>query len=92
MQTDKAANDFRKIKEDYAWNSDIMCEEDERSSRVKEIIDTKLSLADKTVILLYAEYQSYRKLGQRLGVSHMTIFDEVKRIKQIIITEYEKYH
>lgn len=83
-------SDFRKIKEDYAWNPDIMCEEDERSSRVKEIIDTKLSLADKTIILLYTDCQSFRKLGQRLGVSHTTIRKDVQRIKQIILKEYDK--
>ena len=84
--------DFRDIKKDYAWNSDIMCDEDERVNRVKEIIDTKLSLADKTIILLYVECQSYRKLGARLGVSHMSVRREVLRIKKYILKEYDHHH
>lgn len=92
MKTEQVVTDFRKIKEDYVHNPDIMNEEDERTSRVKEIIDTKLSLADKTIILLYVDCQSYRKLGARLGVSHMTIRRDVQRIKKIILEEYENDH
>ena len=80
--------EFRKMKAEYAYDADIMNEDDARVSRIKEIIDTKLSLADKTIILLYADCQSYRKLGARLGVSHMTIRREIQRIKKIILTEY----
>ena len=91
MKTEKeVVRDYRKIKEDYEWNPDIFTKDDERVGRVKEIINTKLSVIDKTIIILYADCQSYRKLGKRLGVSHMTIRREVQRIKKIIISEYEK--
>ena len=92
MKTDELIAEFRKIKQEYSYNLDIMNEEDERLTRVKKIIDTKLSLADKTIILLYVDCQSYRKLGARLGVSHMTIRREVQRIKNIIMKEYESNH
>ena len=92
MKTDEVIAEFRKIRQDYTYNPDIMNEEDERLTRVKKIIDTKLSLADKTIILLYVDCQSYRKLGARLGVSHMTIRREVQRIKNIIMKEYESNH
>ena len=92
MKTDEVIAEFRKIKQDYTYNPDIMNEEDERLTRVKKIIDTKLSLADKTIILLYVDCQSYRKLGARLGVSHMTLRREVMRIKNIILKEYESNH
>lgn len=93
MKTEReVVSEFRKIRQDYAYNPDIMNEEDERLTRVKKIIDTKLSLADKTIILLYVDCQSYRKLGARLGVSHMTIRREVQRIKNIILKEYERNH
>lgn len=92
MKTDEVIAEFRKIKQEYSYNPDIMNEEDERLTRVKKIIDTKLSLADKTIILLYVDCQSYRKLGKRLGVSHMTIRREVQRIKNIIMKEYESNH
>ena len=92
MKTDEVIAEFRKIKQEYTYNPDIMNEEDERLTRVKKIIDQKLSLADKTIILLYVDCQSYRKLGKRLGVSHMTIRREVQRIKNIILKEYESNH
>lgn len=93
MKTEReVVSEFRKIRQDYTYNADIMNEEDERLTRVKKIIDTKLSLADKTIILLYVDCQSYRKLGARLGVSHMTIRREVQRIKSIILKEYERNH
>ena len=91
MKTEReVVSEFRKIRQDYTYNPDIMNEEDERVTRVKKIIDQKLSLADKTIILLYVDCQSYRKLGARLGVSHMTIRREVQRIKNIILKEYER--
>lgn len=92
MKTDEVIAEFRKIKQEYTYNPDIMNEEDERLTKVKKIIDNKLSLADKTIILLYVDCQSYRKLGARLGVSHMTIRREVQRIKNIIMKEYESNH
>lgn len=92
MKTDEVIAEFRKIKQEYSYNPDIMNEEDERLTRIKKIIDTKLSLADKTIILLYVDCQSYRKLGKRLGVSHMTLRREVMRIKNIILKEYENNH
>ena len=91
MKTEReVVSEFRKIRQDYTYNPDIMNEEDERLTRVKKIIDQKLSLADKTIILLYVDCQSHRKLGARLGVSHMTIRREVQRIKNIILKEYER--
>lgn len=93
MKTEReVVSEFRKIRQDYTYNPDIMNEEDERLTRVKKIIDTKLSLADKTIILLYVDCQSYRKLGARLGVSHMTLRREVMRIKKIILEEYNNDH
>ena len=91
MKTEREIiKDFKEIKEDYAWHPDIMNMDDERVSKVKEIINTKLSTVDKTIILLYVDCQSYRKLGKRLGVSHMTIRRECQRIKKIILTEFNK--
>lgn len=93
MKTEReVVSEYRKIRQDYTYNPDIMNEEDERLTRLKKIIEEKLSLADKTIILLYVDCQSYRKLGKRLGVSHMTIRREVQRIKNIILKEYESNH
>lgn len=88
--TKEIIRDFKDIKEDYVFDPDIMNMEDERVHKVKEIINTKLSLVDKTLMLLYVDCLSYRKLGQRLGLSHMTCRKEIIRIKNIILTEYQK--
>lgn len=91
MKTEREiAKDYREIKEDYAWHPDIFSKDNEKVSKVKEIINTRLSVVDKTIIILYADCQSYRKLGKRLGVSHMTIRREVQRIKKIILEEFKK--
>lgn len=82
--------DFKDIKEDYVFDADIMNMEDERVHRIKEIINTRLSLVDKTLILLYVDCLSFRKLGERLGLSHMTCRKEIVRIKKIILNEYGK--
>ncbi len=84
----EVVKEYRRIKQEYAWNPDIMCEDDPRVSRIKEIIDTKLSQVDKTIFLLYADCLSYRKLGKKMNLSHMTIRRDVIRIKNIILEEY----
>lgn len=89
MKTEAIVRDYRDIREDYRSNDDIMSMEDDRVSRIKEIINTKLSIVDKTLILLYVDCMSYRKLGKRLGLSHMTCRKEIIRIKGIIMNEYE---
>ena len=88
----KVVKEYRAIKQDYAYDSDIMSKDDERVSKIKKIIDTKLSLVDKTIILLYADCQSYRKLAKKMNLSHMTLRREVIRIKNIILKEYENLH
>ena len=91
MKTEREiVKDYREIKDEYAWRLDIMNNDDERVARVKEIINKSLSVVDKTIILLYVDCQSYRKLGKRLGVSHMTVRRECQRIKKIILEEYER--
>ena len=88
----EVVKEFRHIKEEYAYNPDIMCPDDPRVSKLKEIIDTKLSQVDRTIILLYCDCLSYRKLGEKMRLSHMTIRKEVIRIKRIILKEYENLH
>ena len=89
LNENEVVKEYRTIKEEYAYDPDILSKDDDRVARVKQIIDTRLSVVDKTIILLYADCQSYRKLGKKLGVSHMTIRRECMRIKKIILDEYE---
>lgn len=88
MNTNEVVKEFRQIKQEYAFNPDIMSPDDPRVARLKEIIDTKLSQADKTLLLLYVDNQSYRKVGAKLGLSHMTLRREIIRIRKIVLEEY----
>lgn len=88
MSENEVVKEFRLIKQEYKYNPDIMSSDDTRVARIKEIIDTKLSQVDKTIILLYVDCQSYRQLGKKLNLSHMTCRREVIRIKKIILEEY----
>ena len=90
MKENEVVKEYRQIKEDYKFNPDIMCPDDPKVFRIKEIIDTKLSQVDKTIILLYADCLSYRKLGRKMKLSHMTVRRECMRIKKIILEEYDK--
>ena len=81
---------YKEIKADYAYDPDIMCQDDERARLLKWIIDNRLSQVDKTIFLLYTDLQSCRKLGQRMLLSHVTAMKEVNRIKAIILDEYTK--
>lgn len=88
----QVVREYKDIKEDYLFDPSIFSEEDERVRAVKYIINHRLPVVDKTIILLYAEYASYRKLGKKLGLSHMTCRKEVLRIRERILHEYENLH
>jgi DNA-directed RNA polymerase specialized sigma24 family protein len=88
----EVVKEFRMIKQEYAYNPDIFTTDDPRVARLKEIINTRLSQVDRTILLLYVDCQSYRKLGQKMGMSHMTMRREILRIKKIILEEYEHLH
>lgn len=83
--------EYKAIRRDYAYNPSVMSEEDARTAALKRIID-RLPLADKTIYLLYVDCQSYRKLGRKLGLSHMTVRKECIRIKKRILEEYGRLH
>ena len=75
---------YREIRRDYVFRDDPFCEDDVKVRRVKWVVENRLTQADRTIILLYAEIGSYRKLGRRLGLSHTTVKNEVHRIRRII--------
>ena len=87
---DNAVRAFKDIEADYKFDPSIFTEDGDRVAAVKYIIDNKLSRVDKTLILIYADCLSFRKMGKRLGFSHTTMRCEVKRIKELILDEYNK--
>jgi len=81
---------YKDIRQDYTFDPSVFNDEPERLRRVKEIIATDLTEVERTIILLYIDCQSYRKLGKRLGLSHMTVRREVIRIKEKILKKYNE--
>lgn len=90
MDEKEIVKDYKTIREDYTFNPDIFNDEPERIARVKYIINCRLNQVDRTLIILYADCQSYRKLGKRLGLSHTTIRCEIMRIKAEILRIYKE--
>lgn len=92
MQEQKLVRDYKEIREDYAYDPDIFNPEDERVAAVKWIIANRLTQVERTIILLYTDCQSYRKLGKRLGLSHSTCRTIVQGIRKKILDEYANLH
>lgn len=90
MNEKEVVRDYKSIREDYKFNPDIFNDEPEKVARVKYIINNRLNQVDRTLIILYADCQSYRKLGKRLGLSHTTIRGEIMRIKAEILRIYNE--
>lgn len=88
----EVVKEYRQIKQEYAFDPSIFNPDEPRVARLKEIIETKLSQADRTILLLYVDCQSLRKLGKKLNLSHMTCRREILRIKKIVLDEYERFH
>lgn len=81
---------YRECKDDYAFNPDIFCDDDELVWKVKYILDHKLTPAEKAFVLFYAETQAYRKMAAVMNMSHMTVKREIARIRTIIQKELKK--
>jgi len=90
METADVIKEYRAAKDEYVFDGSVFNEDPDRVRLVKQIITEKLSQVDRTIIVLYADCQSYRKLGKALGLSHMTVRKEVLRIRRIILDEYER--
>ena len=84
----KANERLKEIRPDYQWDPSPFIDCNDRADAVRCIIDTRLSLADRTIILLYIDCHNYHELGRLLGFSHMTARKEVLRIKRRILDIY----
>ena len=63
--------------------------DDDELMLMKKIVRS-LPVADMVIILSYAEYRSYRKLGAMFGISYVTVRKEVLKIRKKITEEYER--
>lgn len=77
--------DIKDIMAEYEVDfGDILNEDSEIYRKLIRVINTKLTTAEKIIILMYSELQSIRQVGFMLGVSQSTAYNELKRIKNKI--------
>lgn len=81
------AEEFKRMRAEYL-NRDEQGDDDELML-MKKIVRS-LPVADMVIILSYAEYRSYRKLGAMFGISYGTVRKEVLKIRKKITEEYER--
>ena len=82
-------DDINKIAKDYLPDYSIWREDDDIVHRYKQAL-LKLDDADRIIFLIYVETQSLRETGKKLGVSHTTIYKELRKIKDKL-NEYVRY-
>lgn len=90
MKEKTLARNYTAIREDYRFDGSIFNNDPRRVAVVKYIIEKRLKETDRILILLYIDCKSYRKLGERMNLSHATVGHEVQRIKRFILDEYER--
>ena len=95
QDTEKSDVNINAIKDAYLnySNEDLLFADwnnGEEHDRLRQIIKTKLTDIEQTVLLLYSELGSYRRVGEMLGVSATTIFYKIKDIRDKIKTCYER--
>lgn len=76
---------IQEIMSQFLPDDGLWSDEDERLNRIKHIIFEELSETDKRVLLLYAELQSQREVGRKLGVSASTVNILIKKIRKEIL-------
>lgn len=65
---------------------DSLTESDFEHPKTRKIINFVLGLGDyqKTILILFMEYGSYRKVAEETNVSHLKIFKDIKKLKKQI--------
>lgn len=81
---DELVKHYKSCAADYAYDADVMREEDDRTARLKYILEHDISAAEKAIIVAYAELESYRDLGKLLGCSSVTARTQIERIRKKI--------
>ena len=76
--------ELQNIKKEYDFDTEDIFSSFDDDFRNVVLATNKLPLPDKIILLLYAHFQSQRKVGKILGVSHSIIGKELKRIRQEI--------
>lgn len=63
--------------------------DEETTGKAALIALNELNTVDRTLMMLYTDLQSYRKLGKMLNISHVAIKMEIDRIREQMIDRME---
>jgi len=77
---------------DYAFAGDIFCEDAPRVARLKWILANRLSRAERTVLILYAEADNYRLVGEALSVSESYARKRVAAVREKVKKELQTFN
>ena len=77
---------LKTIIKEYEPDNSIWSEDNELIDKIKRAVQN-LDDADRIIFILYCETGSLREVGKKLGVSHSTVYKEIKRIKQQILDD-----
>lgn len=66
---------------DYDLDFGIFTDLDDRLLEIEDKLYA-LKAPERIILILYAEYKSYRKVGKILGFSHSTVMKHLKEIKE----------
>ena len=80
MRSKTAKEIIKTASPDYLPDRSIFATDGERVARLKQAL-TRLSQADRTIVILYSETASLRVVAKMLNVSHTTIRTELQRIR-----------
>ena len=79
---------IKDIDKQYQYQFDLFTDELE-AQKAKWAL-ARIDIPDRIIFELYAEFQSSRKVGKILGVSHNIVLREVRRIREEIIELIDK--
>lgn len=79
-------NNIKELMDDYKPDYSIWSEDDELMTKLKTAVQ-RLPDADRIIFILYCESGSLREVGKKLGVSHTTVYKEIKKIKKRIFDD-----
>lgn len=79
MNKTELKNDLKRLKTEYTFQLDTFS-----NDRGLLIAMNELELTEQTILLLYAELQSYRKVAKLLNISHQAIKNEIEKIRKKI--------
>ena len=75
------------VRDDYRHDGGIFSEDSETVSRIKWVLDHRLSESERKVFVLHAEGETVRRIGAAFGKSGQWASTEVRRIREKILQE-----